>query len=114
MSSPIAIREFDPDEYRRFVQTLSDEELVKAGKRLRSLSGEIVLTTPSTFQRQSKGSVENGALGAIRTPDLVLRRHTLYPAELRARRNGALPIHCNAKRQRLPWWRISVSPWHVP
>ena len=36
MYSPIAFREFDPDEYRRFVQTLSDEELVKAGKRLRS------------------------------------------------------------------------------
>src|SRR5438876_5366704 len=32
----------------------------------------------------------NGAPGAIRTPDLVLRRHTLYPAELRARR--AVPL----------------------
>ena len=54
MSSPIAIRAFDPDEYRRFVQTLSDEELVKAGKRLRSLCGDVVLTTLSAFQRQLK------------------------------------------------------------
>src|SRR4029077_306091 len=28
---------------------------------------------------------KNGAPGRIRTSDLVLRRHTLYPAELRAR-----------------------------
>ena len=27
----------------------------------------------------------NGAPGEIRTPDLMLRRHSLYPAELRAR-----------------------------
>ena len=25
-----------------------------------------------------------GAPGGVRTPDLVLRRHTLYPSELRA------------------------------
>ena len=29
--------------------------------------------------------MKNGAPGRIRTSDLVLRRHTLYPAELRAR-----------------------------
>lgn len=29
--------------------------------------------------------VENGAAGATRTPDLVLRRHALYPAELQPR-----------------------------
>jgi hypothetical protein len=34
MSSPIAFREFSEDEYRKFIQTLSDEELLKAGKRL--------------------------------------------------------------------------------
>jgi hypothetical protein len=27
----------------------------------------------------------DGAPGEIRTPDLMLRRHSLYPAELRAR-----------------------------
>ena len=31
-----------------------------------------------------------GAPGEIRTPDLMLRRHSLYPAELRARRVGQL------------------------
>ena len=40
MFSPIAFREFDEDEYRRFIQTLSDEELITAGKRLRSLRAE--------------------------------------------------------------------------
>ncbi len=29
--------------------------------------------------------MKNGAPGRIRTSDLVLRRHTLYPSELRAR-----------------------------
>jgi hypothetical protein len=54
MSSPIAIREFDADEYRKFVQTLSDEELVKAGRRPRILSGDgkIVSTTPCVFDQQ--------------------------------------------------------------
>jgi hypothetical protein len=47
MSSPIAFREFSEDDYRKFIQTLSDEELIKAGKRLRSLCGDVVLTTPS-------------------------------------------------------------------
>ena len=31
---------------------------------------------------------ENGAPGGIRTPDLLVRSQTLYPAELRARRNA--------------------------
>ena len=30
-------------------------------------------------------SCKSGAPGEIRTPDLMLRRHPLYPAELRAR-----------------------------
>jgi hypothetical protein len=54
MSRPIALRKFSEDEHRKFVQTLSDEELIKAGKRLRSLCGDVVLTTPSAFQRQLK------------------------------------------------------------
>ena len=40
---------------------------------------------------QKKG---NGAPGEIRTPDPLLRRQTLYPTELRARR--AQLIHCTA------------------
>src|SRR5208283_3782493 len=31
------------------------------------------------------GMQRSGAPGEIRTPDLMLRRHSLYPAELRAR-----------------------------
>jgi hypothetical protein len=54
MSNPIALLEFGEDSYRRFVRTLSDAELIKAGKRLRSLSGDVVLVTPSAFQRQLK------------------------------------------------------------
>ena len=40
----------------------------------------------ATLQKPANLLVKSGAPGAIRTPDLVLRRHTLYPAELRARR----------------------------
>ena len=52
MSSPIGFREFSEDDYRKFIQTLSDEELVKAVKRLRILCGDVVTPTPSTFERQ--------------------------------------------------------------
>lgn len=31
---------------------------------------------------------ENGALGEIRTPDLMVRSHALYPTELRAHTLG--------------------------
>ena len=63
MSSPIAFREFSEDEYRRFVQTLSDEELIKAGKRLRRLCGDIVLTTRSGFQKRLKYAAKNIGAG---------------------------------------------------
>jgi hypothetical protein len=49
MSSPIGFREFNEDEYRKFIRTLSDEELVKAGKRLRISCGDVVTPTPSTL-----------------------------------------------------------------
>ena len=52
MSSPIGFREFSEDDYRKFIQTLSDEELIKAGKRLRVLCGDVVTPTPSAFDRQ--------------------------------------------------------------
>jgi hypothetical protein len=54
MSSSIGFREFSEDEYRKFIRTLSDEELVKAGKRLRILCGDVVTPTPSAFDIQLK------------------------------------------------------------
>src|ERR1700674_2286170 len=35
-------------------------------------------------ERQMRKLLKNGAPGEIRTPDLLLRRQSLYPAELRA------------------------------
>jgi len=52
MSSPIGFHEFSEDDYLKFIRTLSDEELVKAGKRLRILCGDVVTPNPSTFDRQ--------------------------------------------------------------
>jgi hypothetical protein len=54
MSSPIGFREFSEDDYRKFIRTLSDEELIKAGKRLRILCGDVVTPTQSAFDRQLK------------------------------------------------------------
>jgi len=54
MSSPIGFREFSEDDDRTFIRTLSDEELIKAGKRLRILCGEVVTPAPGTFDRQLK------------------------------------------------------------
>jgi hypothetical protein len=54
MSSPIGFREFSEDDYRKFIRTLSDEELIKAGKRLRILCGDVVTANPSTFDKQLK------------------------------------------------------------
>jgi hypothetical protein len=54
--SPIPLQEFDEQKYRDFVRTLSDEVLIKEGKKMRWLSGDwkIVTTTPSTFAEQLK------------------------------------------------------------
>jgi hypothetical protein len=49
MSSPIGLREFSEDDYRKFIRTLSDEELIKAGKRLRILCGDVVTPMPGTL-----------------------------------------------------------------
>jgi len=54
MSDPIGLREFNEAAYRKFIRTLSDEELIKAGKRLRILCSDVVTPTPSTFDRQLK------------------------------------------------------------
>jgi len=40
LHSPIALQEFDAQKYRVFVQTLSDEALIKEGKQVRWLSGD--------------------------------------------------------------------------
>jgi len=54
--SPIAFQEFDAWKHREFVQTLSDEALIKEGKHLRWLSGDgkIVSTMPSVFDERLK------------------------------------------------------------
>ena len=56
LHSPIAFHDFDAQKYREFVQTLSDEALIKEGKKLRWLSGDgkIVSTTASAFDEQLK------------------------------------------------------------
>jgi hypothetical protein len=54
MFSPIGLRGFNEAAYRKFIRTLSDEELIKAGKRLRILCGDVVTPNPSTFDRQLK------------------------------------------------------------
>jgi len=54
MSRPIGFREFKEDENRKFIRTLSDEELIKAGKRLRILCGDVVTPIPSGFDKQLK------------------------------------------------------------
>ncbi|HEX3445857.1 MAG TPA: hypothetical protein VHS80_14160 [Chthoniobacterales bacterium] len=54
MSSAIGFREFSEDDYRKFVRTLSGEELIKAGKQLRGLCGHVVTPIPSTFDLQLK------------------------------------------------------------
>jgi hypothetical protein len=54
MSSPIGFREFSEDDYRKFIRTLSDDELIKEGRRLRVLSGDVVTPMPSAFDQQLK------------------------------------------------------------
>jgi hypothetical protein len=56
LHSPIALQEFDAQKYREFVQTVSDEALIKEGKQVQWLSGEgkVVSTTPSAFDQQLK------------------------------------------------------------
>jgi hypothetical protein len=54
MSSPIGFREFSEDDYRKFIRTLSDDELIKEGRRLRVLCGDIVTTVPCAFDLQLK------------------------------------------------------------
>ena len=81
MSSPIAFCEFSEDDYRKFLRTLSDEELIKAGKRLRSLCGDVVLTTPTPCcsfpaarHRDSRTARTPGVMGITRRTEAVLPR----------------------------------------
>jgi hypothetical protein len=54
--NPIAFQEIDAQKYHEFVRTLSDEALIREGKKLRWLSGDgkIVSTMPSAFDEQLK------------------------------------------------------------
>ena len=54
MNSSIALQGFDEDEYRNRVRLLSDEDLIKEGKKLRSLCGDVVTAIPSVFDMQLK------------------------------------------------------------
>jgi hypothetical protein len=56
VAMPIAIGSFNLDEYRKSVRTLSDEDLIKQGKKMRWLSGDgkIVSTMPCAFYKQLK------------------------------------------------------------
>ena len=54
MSSAIGFQAFSEDDYTKFIRTLSDAELIKAGKRLRVLCGDVVTPMPSAFDRQLK------------------------------------------------------------
>ena len=56
MLSPIAFQGFDVQKYRDFVDTFSDEALIKEGKKMRWLSGDgkIVSPVPSAFTEQLK------------------------------------------------------------
>ena len=54
MFSAIALEEFDEAKYREFIRTLTDEELVKTGKQLRILCGDVVTPIVSVFDRELK------------------------------------------------------------
>jgi hypothetical protein len=43
------------------------------------------------------GKEKDGAPGEIRTPDLMLRRHSLYPAELRAHTLIRIPYFADSE-----------------
>ena len=44
------------------------------------------MVVPTVFAISGVTILKDGAPGEIRTPDLVVRSHALYPTELRARR----------------------------
>jgi len=70
MSSPIGFREFSEDDYRKFIRTLSDEELIKAGKRLRILCGDVVTPNLSTIRHTGlKSTARVNADIAVTTPE---------------------------------------------
>src|SRR5271168_1812039 len=48
------------------------------------LSRWVFVDVEIKLQQAEKKPIKDGAPGRIRTVDLVLRRHTLYPSELRA------------------------------
>jgi hypothetical protein len=52
----------------------------------------------NTRQESEAGKLlKSGAPGEIRTPDLLLRRQSLYPAELRARAGDSISLHADTQ-----------------
>jgi len=45
---------FDDEEYRNRVRQFSDEDLIKMGRKLRSLVGNVVSVTPCVFRIELK------------------------------------------------------------
>jgi hypothetical protein len=58
----------------------------------------------STLRQEKDLFRKNGASGEARTPDLVLRRHTLYPSELQTR--GAA---CGKLQKTAAGWNVSTT-----
>ena len=75
--------------------------MMQCWTRLRGWVGTGLGTMPGNenFQRTKprrkclKKKEKTGAPGEIRTPDLLLRRQSLYPAELRARAGDPISLH---------------------
>src|ERR1700733_14004189 len=61
------------------------------------------------LRRYREGTNKNGAPGEIRTPDLLLRRQQLYPAELRA--HGYLQFTCEQERTENRQQNSGFSSW---
>ncbi len=69
--------------------------------RPRSLDGRAHPVGTRIFRCFTGEGKRNGAPGEIRTPDLLLRRQSLYPAELRARSNS-ISLHGPEARFKRP------------
>ena len=64
---------------------VSDAMSRLSGHNIRHSGAEAKTSKPRMLRKWLKQKRKDGAPGEIRTPDLLLRRQSLYPAELRAR-----------------------------
>ena len=88
------------------IEPLSETAKLRCEQRAerlhRSCTGALLQHSfPVYFQKPASLLGKSGAPWVIRTPDLLLRRQTLYPAELRARSDlnqqfAAFPLSNNA------------------